>query len=123
MQTPQQGYAPKYLPAAKDPRLKAVSAAKASWLSIFVAIILNFLSSVARSGGSGGSADRVELLSIGIASLLIYLFGLISGIYALTQVAKFGPQGIRTPAIVGVILNSLIIVAFVVAIAVASMST
>jgi hypothetical protein len=39
--------------------------------------------------------------------------GLISGIYALTQVRKFGPQGIRTPAIVGVVLNALIVAAFV----------
>ena len=55
-------------------------------------------------------------MSISVGSLLIYLFGLISGIYALTRVRQFGRQGILAPAIVGVVLNSLIVAAFVIVI-------
>jgi GYF domain 2 len=108
---PPVGYYRHHPSAAPDPaRKKAESAAKASWCAVLVAIVLNV---AANAGRTGRRPDRSELLVVGLASLAIYLFGLSCGIYALTQVRKYGPQGIRTPAIVGIVLNALIVAAFV----------
>jgi hypothetical protein len=108
---PSLGYYQHHPAAAPDPaRRKAESAAKASWYAVLVGVGLNVAANASRTGRR---PDRAELLVVGLASFAIYLFGLISGVYALTQVRKFGPQGIRTPAIVGVVLNALIVAAFV----------
>jgi hypothetical protein len=97
--------------AGPDPgRKKAETAAKASWTAVLVGVGLNMVANATRTGRR---PDRAELLAVGLASFAIYVIGLICGIYALTQVRKYGPPGIRTPAIVGVILNGLIVAAFV----------
>jgi hypothetical protein len=59
---------------------------------------------------------RSEKLTAGLFSFGVYIFGLICGILALTKIPRFGNRGILAPAIVGVVINGLLVAAFTLAI-------
>jgi hypothetical protein len=60
---------------------------------------------------SGTSASSVKMV-VGFTSFAIYILGLIFGIFALTRIPKYGTKGILVPAIVGVVIDGLLVAVF-----------
>jgi hypothetical protein len=81
-------------------------AARASWIAPLVAVVLNCCTVV-----SGFRNSRESNLIVGYASYAIYIFGLIAGIVALTKLGRYGSKGILIPALIGVAINGLLVVA------------
>lgn len=54
---------------------------------------------------------RTELLVVGISCQLIVLMGFVFACFALTGIRKRGPEKVAAPAMVGLVLNGLILVA------------
>ena len=78
--------------------------AKAAWVAPLIAMFLSYMSIAIRGAGADG---RVVSLVVGLAYVLLIVGGLVCGIVALCNVK--GRRGILTPAIVGVVLNTVII--------------
>ena len=83
-------------------------AAKFSWMAPLVAILLGCC-----TVGARGASPAVSLGIAGLQLLLI-LGGLGAGIFALFGAKKYGSAGVVAPAVIGIILNTLIIAANVV---------
>jgi len=86
-----------------------MQAAKASWVAPITAVFLNIVS-------SGPYSTALQKTIIGFTSLGIYAIGLGLGIFALMQVRRYGREGIFGPAIAGVLINGLLVLAFAVVI-------
>lgn len=77
-------------------------AAKLGWASpIIVFVLLAF-------GGQVASRAVIELIA-----LLFVMVGIVSGVIALFGIPKYGSKGILAPALVGIILNGLLLFIFV----------
>jgi len=81
-------------------------AAKLSWACPIVVFVL-----VALEGQVG--ARVIIGVIIELIALLLIVVGLISGVIALFGISKHGTKGILAPAIVGIILNGLLLFIFV----------
>ncbi len=80
----------------------AHQAAKLSWACpIIVFVLVAF-------GGQVGARVIIELIA-----LLLIIVGLASGVIALFGISRHGPKGILAPAMVGIILNGLLLFIFV----------
>ena len=80
--------------------------AKASWAAPCIAFGMNCCAGGAmRQSGAG--------VVIGVVNLGLILFGFTTGIVCLTQLRRWGKAGVLAPAIVGVCLNGLLILAMV----------
>src|ERR1700722_539075 len=85
-----------------QPATFAHQAAKLSWVCpIIVFVLVTF-------GGHIGSRVIIELIA-----LLLIVVGLIFGIVALFGISRHGSRGILAPAIVGMIINGLLLFIFV----------
>lgn len=85
-----------------QPTAFAHQAAKLSWVCpIIVFVLVAF-------GGHIGARVIIELIA-----LLLIVVGLIFGIVALFGISRHGSQGILAPAIVGIIMNGLLLFIFV----------
>lgn len=80
-----------------------MQAAKASWVAPIIAFALNGLTQTLP-----GQARLV----VGVASLIIYVVGLVAGITALTWMKQYGRERILVPAIVGICLNGVLVSLF-----------
>jgi hypothetical protein len=80
----------------------AFQSAKASWCC---PIIIYCLMAVGRQSGSAVLLDLIGL------ALMIFGFGF--GIIALFGIPKYGSKGILTPALAGIICNSLLVAIFI----------
>ena len=75
-------------------------AAMASWMApILVAMGNNLIAS---------SGNRSAPMYMGFVSVALIAFGIILAAFALARVSKEGRKGILIPAIVGLVLNSVI---------------
>jgi len=59
-----------------------------------------------------GSRTGAQVV-IELVALLLMITGLILGIVALAGIPRHGAKGVRAPALVGIIINSLLIFIFV----------
>jgi hypothetical protein len=83
--------------------------AKASWVAPLIAMCLScFAGAAAR-----GNTDRMVSMILGFVYIVLILGGLVCGIIALCGVKRHGRTGILAPAIVGVVLNGVIVLAIV----------
>jgi len=80
----------------------AHQAAKGSWASAVIVILLLAF------GGRTGARVIIELVA-----LLLIVAGLVLGIVALFGIRKRGAKGILAPALVGIIINGLLLLIFV----------
>ena len=80
----------------------AHQAAKLSWACPIVVVVL------VAFGGQVGARVIIELIA-----LLLIVVGLIFGIVALFGISKHGTKGILAAAIVGIIINGLLLLIFV----------
>ena len=80
-----------------------MQAAKASWIAPLVAFGLNVLTQ-----GLPGQGRLVA----GVASLIIYVVGLVAGVTALTWMKQYGRERILIPAIVGICINGVLVSLF-----------
>ena len=80
----------------------AHQAAKLSWACPIVVFVL------VAFGGQVGARVIIELIA-----LLLIVVGLIFGVIALFGISKHGTKGILAPAIVGIIINGLLLLIFV----------
>ncbi|MFT3789191.1 MAG: hypothetical protein QM770_23940 [Tepidisphaeraceae bacterium] len=80
-------------------------AAKASWIAPIIAVVLNYLLVASNTGRK----TRFELLLGAVISTVFYAIGLFLSLYALMGVRAHGPVGIRTPAIVGLCINAVLL--------------
>jgi hypothetical protein len=85
------------------------NAAKASWVAPAIVFLLSCCAGAATRRGNAVSGVVLWLFI-----MLMLLGGLGLGIFALTGMRKNGKEGILAPAIVGISLNSLILLAHVV---------
>jgi hypothetical protein len=99
---------PPPLPYRTKPSLGR-QAAQASWMAPIVGVALNVSNALSVPQGRH---TRGEMLFIGWASFAIYIFGLVLGIAALVLMRKYGRAGILVPAIIGVVINGLLVFAF-----------
>jgi hypothetical protein len=76
----------------------AHQAAKGSWHSVVIVFVLGVFSRPARA--------EVAFESI---SFFVMVVGLVLGVIALFGIRKHGRKGILTPAIVGIVLNALLL--------------
>lgn len=78
-------------------------AAKASWVAPVVALVLGCL--------TRGSSERSPMTGgiVGLINVAMTFTGLVMGIVALFGVRKYGSRGILAPAIVGLVLNGLLV--------------
>jgi hypothetical protein len=83
-----------------------VQAAKASWRAPFIAILLGFCTFTMRD------KDRTVAMIIGSANGLIICLGMLLAITALYGAFVRHVKGIITPAIIGLIINSLLVFSF-----------
>lgn len=72
--------------------------AKASWLLFLVALLVNF---VGRKAGI--------LVVAEIVGLLLFVAGIACGAFALTGIGRHGRKGILVPALIGLVLNALMV--------------
>lgn len=85
-------------------------AATASWAAPLIAFVLNLVTnSVTR--GSGRAADAWGELVIGGINLLLILGGFVLALVALGGIRRYGSVGILKPAVAGLAVNTLILVA------------
>jgi len=85
-----------------QPTAFAHQAAKLSWACpIVVCVLVAF-------GGQVGARVIIELIA-----LLLIVVGLIFGVIALFGISKHGTKGILAPAIVGIIINGLLLFIFI----------
>jgi hypothetical protein len=80
--------------------------AKASWAAPCIAFGLNCCAGGATRHSAGAAV-------IGVVNLGLILFGFGAGIVCLTQMRRWGRSGVLAPAVVGVCLNGLLILAMV----------
>jgi hypothetical protein len=80
-------------------------AAKASWVAPIVAFALSCLS----RGMASEPGEKIGFLVLSLAMVAMIVAGLICGIVALCGMKRVGTRGIIAPAIVGVVLNLLIL--------------
>jgi hypothetical protein len=80
--------------------------AQASWLAPLFAIGVNFMLIVGQ-GGRVGQANKIQM----VLGPLLIVSGFILGIAALFGIRKYGKRRILAPALAGVALNLLLIVA------------
>src|SRR2546429_6780538 len=87
-----------------SPRTNAFAhqAAKASWASAIIIFVL------VAFGGRVGARVLIEFIA-----LFLMVIGLALGVIALFGIRKHGTKGILAPAIVGIILNGLLLFIFV----------
>jgi hypothetical protein len=78
-------------------------AAKASWVTAVLVFVLS-----AFGGQAGGARVLIELIA-----LLLMVIGFILGIVALLGIRKHGVKGILAPALIGLIINGLLIFIFI----------
>ncbi len=79
-------------------------AAKASWVSVAIVFVLGVFSEATQIAAAK--------LLVELIALLLMLAGLALGIAALFGIRQHGTRGILGPAIVGIILNGLLIFIF-----------
>jgi hypothetical protein len=94
---------------------QGMQAAKASWMAPIVGVFLNLAS-------SGAFATAQQKAIIGFSSLAIYAIGLILGIFALSKIQRYGRDGILAPAIIGVVINGILVLLFAAVIATVTMA-
>jgi len=82
-----------------------MQAAKASSMAPVVGVFLNITA-------NGAGATMQQKLIISIASFFIYAIGLVLGTFAMTKVRQYGSKGIIIPAIVGIVINGLLVFVF-----------
>jgi hypothetical protein len=80
--------------------------ARASWVSIIVALV----TSVLLQAAPWHPKTRAAILATGGLYALFPLIGVLSGIIALTRVPRYGRKGILLPAIVGVSIWALLFI-------------
>jgi hypothetical protein len=83
--------------------------AKASWVAPLIALCLGCFGNAA----ARGSEDRTASIIVGLINIVLILGGLVCGIIALCGVKRCGRSGILAPAIVGVVLNGVFVLAMV----------
>ena len=83
--------------------------AKASWVAPLIAIALGCFGNAAVRGGT----DPMVSVIMGVINILLILGGLTCGIIALCGVKRHGSSGILAPAIVGVVLNGVFVLAMI----------
>jgi hypothetical protein len=49
----------------------------------------------------------------GVASLVIYVVGLVAGVTALTWMKQYGRHGILIPAVIGICINGVLVSLFI----------
>ena len=85
----------------------AQTAAKASWIAVLVPIGVRFaMQSSTREAGP--NAWMVATLSV-VLTVVCCLIGIGAGAYALAKVRSVGREGVLTPALIGTVLNGLIL--------------
>jgi hypothetical protein len=89
-----------------------MQAAKASWMAPLVGIALNLFTNMQQQSSTSGTSASGVAMVVGFTSFAIYILGLIFGIFALTRIPKFGTKGILVPAIVGVVIDGILVVVF-----------
>ena len=80
-------------------------AAKAAWVAPLVALLLGCLGSTTRE------ANPTMGIVIGVTNVLLILTGFVLAIVAFFGVKRYGTAGIIAPAIVGLIINMIVIAA------------
>ena len=98
------------IPAGRE---TAQTAAKASWIAVLIPIPVRIaLQSAVKDVGA--SAWMLNLVSVAI-TVGCCIIGLAAGLYALTKVRAVGREGVLVPALVGVVLNALLLCIMVLA--------
>jgi ABC-type glycerol-3-phosphate transport system permease component len=88
-------------------RETAQTAAKASWIAVLIPIPVRIaLQSAVKDVGA--SAWMLNLVSV-VVTVGCCIIGLVAGIYALSKVPSVGREGVFMPALIGTILNALLL--------------
>jgi hypothetical protein len=82
-----------------DPAGRAKTAAKASWVLLLISVAFSAFGSV---------VGHETALTIALAATFLILFGMASGIYALTAIRAHGRKGILLPALAGIGASSVL---------------
>ncbi len=93
---------PVVLPGAAPSR--AQRAARASWIAPLLVFILGLVIK-----GAGIRDTEYGVLVIGIVSLPLYFAGFVVAVYALSRLRTAGWRGVLAPAVMGLILNGLLL--------------
>src|SRR5688500_4328486 len=80
----------------------AQQAARASWMAPLVAIGFGILT-------AGSRDDRTTAIVVGGANALIILLGFAFAVVALAGIRRHGREGLLVPALIGLVLNGLLI--------------
>jgi glycerol uptake facilitator-like aquaporin len=79
----------------------------ASWVAPIAVVLMNQIINNTERAGTAMTSSI-----IGFASYGLYAFGLVLGVYALTTVRKLGRKGVLIPAVIGILINGLLLAIF-----------
>ena len=82
-------------------------AAKAAWVAPVIMFALSCL--ITGAMGQNNQDDRLVRIVQGVLSILLIVGGLVCGIVAMCGIRRYGKSGILAPAIVGLLINGLLI--------------
>jgi hypothetical protein len=88
-------------------RKKIENLAQASWMAFLVPVFIQM--GVRDNGATPAEAKPMAVLSVG-SSIVCGFIGIAAAIGALRKVREFGRERIANPAVVGLVLNSLVVV-------------
>ena len=108
--TPARRMSARPIPVGRD---TAQSAAKASWIAVLIPIPVRIVLQTAIKDACA-NAWMLNLVSVAI-TVGCCIIGLAAGIYALARVRSVGREGVLAPALVGTVLNALLLCIMVIA--------